>query len=216
MKKLKFVLVAVATVVLGFTSQATITNAAWWAAHDGAIICDSWNWNSGQSALTMHGAQYSAPGSMVGVIRTTDPLDPTLTLSGALNNDTGNAWIGYTINVILATNFSFVAPGPTVSNPSVNDWFVASVVNPTLQLSGPNVGLWEGTLNFSGGTPIGVGGEMDYLYSINFSGLTVFNFTQEMIPIFAAIPEPSALALGGIGALLLAWRRSRRPCRSGS
>jgi hypothetical protein len=210
MKTRYFFLAAALAVAIPCSTPASITNAQWWADGDGAVICNSWNWNSSEALLTMSGRQCDGVGHMLGLIQTSDPLDPTLTLSGAVNNDTGGAWIGYTINVIMSTNFSFVAPGPTVANPSVNDWFVASVINPTLQVSGPHAGMWEGTLNFASGTPIGMTQEMDFLYSISFSGGLGFNFTQEMIPIFTMVPEPGTLVLAGMGGIMLALRLRRR------
>lgn len=146
---------------------------------------------------------------MLGWVETTDPLDPTLTLSSAVENDTGQAWIGYQVNVIMSVPFTFTTPGPTVNNPSVDDWFLASTVAPTLQVSGPYAGEYEGTYNFSAGTPVGIGDELDYLYSIHFSGAMSYTFTEEITPMMAPVPEPGTIALLTIGGLGFAMRLRR-------
>jgi len=125
-------------------------------------------------------------------------------------------WLGYQVNVIMSVPFSFAAPGPTVSNPPTDDWFVAGVVTPTLQGSGPYAGDYEGTLYFNSGTPVGIGGELDYLYSISFSGSTSYSFTQEAFAYETMVPEPGALALVGMGGLMLVLGRRlslRKPVR---
>jgi hypothetical protein len=214
MKRLVCLLTAIAAIALCSTSNASITNATWAADRDGVIVCNTWGFDLGQSSLWMYGDQYAVAGNstghMLGTIETDSALDPTLTLSGTLGNNTGGNWVGYQINVIMGTSFSFVPPGPTVGNPPTGDWFVASVVAPTFQVSGPWAGFYEGTLFFSGGTPIGIGADMDFLYSINFSDFTSFSFTQEMIPNIVAVPEPSALVLAGMGGLMLALRLRRK------
>jgi hypothetical protein len=204
MKKVLSLLIAMAAFAFATTSNATITSASWWPDSDGVLTC-TYGWNAGQSTLWMNGTQSDVSGAttghMLGSIQTDTPSDPTLTLNASIVNDTGSAWLGYQVNVVMNSTFSFVTPGPSVSNPA--DWFVAGVVNPTLQGGGPYAGKYLGTLYFSEGTDIGIGGELDFVYSINFSSLTDFTLTQEMIPLFTAIPEPSTFVLGGLGGLLL-------------
>jgi hypothetical protein len=218
--KIKYVfLVAVATFAFYSVSNASIIGASWADDGDGAIICQSWGWNSSQSSLWMYGDQYGlsgqpgAPAHMVGTITTDTLADPTLTLGSAVENDTGLAWIGYQVNVIMSVPFTFTTPGPTVNNPSINDWFLASTVNPAYQVSGPHAGMYEGTYNFSGGTQVGIGDELDYLYSIHFTGATSYSFTQEITPMFAPVPEPGAvtlLAIGGLGFAIRLRRNSHK------
>jgi hypothetical protein len=213
MKKLSFIFVsAVATLICCSVGHASITNAWWNDDGDGALVCSGWSYSG--NSLYMQGIEYSAttPGHMLGWVQTTDPTDPTLTLGSAVNNDSGQAWISYQVNVIMSTPFTFVAPGPTVNNP-LNDWSVASVIAPTLQVGGNYNGDYLGTIDYAGGTPVGVGQELDYLYSIHFTGASSYTFTQESIPGVAPVPEPGTIALlaiGGLGFALRLRRNSRK------
>lgn len=149
---------------------------------------------------------------MLGWVDTTDTVDPTLTLGNSINNDSVIAWLGYQVNVIMNVPFTFAAPMPTADNPPTSDWFLFDVVNPTLQASGPYAGQYEGSLFFNGGTPIGIGGELDYSYAIHFSGSTHYSFTEEAFAyetVVTEVPEPSALALVGMGGLMLVLRLRR-------
>jgi hypothetical protein len=219
MKKLVVILTAVAALALSSTTYANITSA-WWAPDgDNAILCPQPGWTNSApgatSSLLMYGDQYGVPGHMAGQIATDSPLDPTLFLGGTIGNDTGQAWLGYTINVILNKNFSFGPSFPTVDNPPNSDgWFVAALNAPVLQNSGPWNGYWLGTIVYSkgAGSLIGVGQDMDFGYSITFSGAMSFSFVQEMIPSYTNIPEPSAFVLAGIGSLIFALRLRRNRC----
>jgi hypothetical protein len=168
----------------------------------------------------MKGDQFWGPGHMVGGGQLSDAGDPRLTLGSSIDNDTNFAWIAYTVNVYMPTNevptFTIVNTGtlaPSVDNPN-NDWTVASVVEPSSEpvvSSGEFAGDYEGTLNLQGGTPLAIGDELDFGYTIQFSGASHFDFTQEVIPI--AVPEPGAIDLVAVsGGLLagLALIRSRR------
>jgi hypothetical protein len=87
--------------------------------------------------LGVYGAQKAGEAGMKAIIDTDTIADPTLTLSSSVNNDTGFAWNGYQVNVVMSVPFAFTAPAPNVHNPPINDWFLAAVVPPTLQVSGP-------------------------------------------------------------------------------
>ncbi len=219
MKKLVLLLTATAALAFCSTANAIITDAYWDADDDGVIDCNTWTWTGGTApTLWMSGDQLGlpgdpfAPGHMVGYVTLDSAEDPILTLNGTINNQTASAWYGYQINVIMSIPFTFVSPGPTVGNPPIYDWFVAGVGAPTVQLSGPYIGQYMGSLYFSKGTDIMFNESLDFLYSIEFSGSWGFQFTQEMIPWATTIPEPSTAVLAGFGALVLALRlrRNRR------
>jgi hypothetical protein len=60
----------------------------------------------------MYGTQKAPGAQMKAIIDTDTPLDPNLTLSSSVNNDTGFAWNGYQVNVVMSVPFSFTAPAP--------------------------------------------------------------------------------------------------------
>jgi hypothetical protein len=209
MKKRNLILAVLATLACCSVSKADITSAWWHADGDGDIVCNNWTFSG--NALTMDGIQYAGPAHMVGGIDTDTPVDPTLVLNSAVDNDTGFAWNGYQVNVVMSVPFSIVPPLGDPSNPPFNDWILAGVVPVAFQVSGPWAGFYEGTLYYAGGTPIGVGGELDFTYGINFASSTHYLFTQEMIPSMVPVPEPSTFALLAIGGLgvLLRWNRRK-------
>jgi hypothetical protein len=216
MKKLYIVFIwVIATLACCPVSKASITNAWWNTDGSGDFAYSSWSFTSNSlgGSLYMNGLQYTAAtATLVGGVKTSDPTDPTLTLSSAVNNDSGQMWIGYQVDVILSSAFTFVAPSPSVNNPPNNDWVVASVIAPTLQVSGPYTGDYLGTVNLSAGTPIGIGDELDFSYSINFTGSSSYALTQSVTPEVAPVPEPGTVTLLAIGGLGFAMRlcRNRR------
>jgi hypothetical protein len=139
---------------------------------------------------------------MGGTITTSDPLDPTLTINNSINNDSGFAWTGYNVQVFLNTNFSISFPAVPVSNPS--GWS-ASVVTAVHFDSGS--GLWTGTIDYVGGTPVSPvnsdpNNEFDFAYKVTFSGLTSYSLTESVTP----VPEPGTFSLLMVGGLLLGGR----------
>ncbi len=206
MKKLYIIYVSVVAILAACSSHASITNAWWGTDNSSLLSCSSWYWTSNDSSsasLYMQGIEYSTgSASLSGWAKTGDPTDPTLTLSSAVNNDSGQMWVGYQVDVILSSLFAFVAPSPSVNNPPNNDWVVAGVIAPTLQVSGPYTGDYLGTINLAGGTPVGIGDELDFSYSIQFTGSSSYALTQSVTPEVAPVPEPGTAGLLAMGLLL--------------
>ena len=219
MKMRAIVVTLLTLVVFCSPTRASITGAWWWDDGDGALVCGGTNLTlSGDATsgtLTMWGTQYWGPGHMVGTIKTTGGSDPRLTLGSSVINDTNFAWTAYTVNVYLSSIFTIANSGSLaayVDNPPNSDWSVTSITEPSLSYqvpSGQFAGDYEGTLYLSGGTPVAISGELDFGYTIQFSGASHYTIGQEVIP----VPEPGtfglvALSAGMLGALGLIRRRT--------
>jgi len=152
---------------------------------------------------------------MTGQIFTDTLADPTLFLGSSVDNDTGGSWIGYQVNVVMSVPFTFSGT-PTVFTVPGSSWVLAGPPStPTLQGAGPYAGSYEGTIDFTdGGTPLAPGNELDFSYAVHFGSSLDSVVTQEMIPMFAEVPEPGTLGLAAMGGVLLALRL-RRNSRTG-
>lgn len=111
MKKQTVVLTALAVLAGSIVCQANILDASWNTANSTALDC-YYLYPFANNTLDMDATQHVSQASMVGAVNTSDALDPTLTLSSGVNNDTSFAWLGYQVNVYMAVPFSFVTPGP--------------------------------------------------------------------------------------------------------
>jgi hypothetical protein len=115
MKKPTIILTVLATLAGSTLCRATILDASWYSANSATLDC-YYLYPFANNILDMDATQHVGQASMVGTVTTDRPLDPTLTLSSTINNDTGFAWLGYQVNVYMSVPFSFVTPGPTVNN----------------------------------------------------------------------------------------------------
>lgn len=190
-------------------AQGAISCADWKDDGDGVITCAPGSVGANGTLLSTTGQQNgSGPGHMVGTIATTDATDPTLTLASSLENDTGAAWVGYRVNVYMTS--AFVLANPTINSPA--SWGTSQVIQPTYgatSLDGGNY-AYVGSILFEGSPEIAVGDTIDFSYQMTFKGSTSYSFTQEMIPEFAAVPEPGIFGLLGaimVGGMVFAKTR---------
>jgi hypothetical protein len=126
----------------------------------------------------------------------TDEFDPTLTISNAIDNDTGYAWTGYNVEVKMSKSF-------TLSAVTVDGGWT-SVYNP---IPVGSSGLWTGTINYTGGT-VPSGETLTFGYAVTYVGKGSTSLHQTMTP----VPEPGTLAMlaCGLVCLLVARRRYAR------
>ncbi len=189
------ILFAAALFLTGLTtSQANITSISYTDDGDGAVKCPIYTWPGGTD-VSIYGDQYWGPGHVLFDIVTDSSGDPTLTLANAIENDTAFAWTGYEVDISMNKTFTF--SGQTVTLPG--DWTVSSVVQP----GAPIGGIYTGQLFFTAGTPVPVGGELDFAFKLTFLGSA--QFTEQLVP----VPEPGVFSLL-LGGLLLVGRRAMK------
>jgi hypothetical protein len=146
---------------------------------------------------------------------TTDgATDPTIHTLNYVTNDTSVPWAAYQLLITLDTNAPLTSSSltdVTVSSPN-EDW---TFVPPSAELTSagatgnPSYPYgYTATINYQGGTPIGVGDELDVGYKLSFAGATEYSEIQQMSP--SPVPEPGTLALAAAGALILCGIRRRR------
>jgi hypothetical protein len=204
--KIKSVLLVTAASLLGWSlvnaSVTTVTNSYW---SPGIYCYTPLNLvdNSGDLAM---GANQTGAGTLWATILTSDTIDPTLTINNTINNDSGFAWTSYLVQVSLNTNFTISFPAIAVSNPSGWSAGISTAVH-----FDSGSGLWTGTIDYSGGTPVSPvtgdpNNEFDFGYKITFNGLTQYSLSEAVTP----VPEPGTFALLMVGGLLLGGRAITR------
>lgn len=202
----------VALLVWGSVSSATLTSGILGDDGDGVITCspaDDVSWDLSDPAdqqVTLEGTyNLFATGHVEGNLYADTDADPTLTLISAMLNDTPATWTAYHVNVYMDQAFDITAA--SVDNP--NDWGASITTSPAVWTLGGGPGgvdAYVGEIDYTGGTPVGNGDTLQFRYTIDFSGATMYGFCQEMIP----IPEPGTLLLTfcGVAGLLVLRRRS--------
>jgi len=197
--KIKMFIILAALVASVASSRADITGHTLAADGDGVITCniyDLTNTSPYNYRLDIYGDHNVwAPGHILGDILTDTELDPTLALYQAIDNDTSFAWGGYQVKVTMNKTFAF-------SNVNVaNSGWTFITTTPTMV--GTN---YIGYIDYYAGTPVLIGGTLDFNYSISFVGSV--QFCEELTP--SAVPEPGTFALVacGLAGLLVMRRRS--------
>jgi hypothetical protein len=163
-------------------------------------------WDAGRQEFSFRGSQSKQPGRLTVDFLSDTDLDPTLTLQNVIDNDTSFAWTGYRVKVSMEQDFTLSSPTVNYGETSELGWSGAVAVSPAVW----NGSAYVGQVDYWGGTPIPVGGTLDFSYDLTFVGTA--HYCQEMTP----LPESSGLVLLGSGAIgLLCCRWRRRPANRG-
>ena len=200
----KILLIASASFFSWSVSHASVTSIPTWN-YSGGFYCYSpvltTDSGTGAQSVGVSGWQ-SSFGSMDLSILTSSTTDPTLTINNSINNTSSFAWTGYFVSV--AMNQLFTINSASVSTPS--GW-TASITQP----GAPVGGIYTGTIDYSGGTPVAISPApndmLDFAYSVTFSGSTSYSLTQTVNP----VPEPGALNFLMAGGMLVGgWGMAKR------
>jgi hypothetical protein len=196
----KGLLTALFLLGISTTTRADITGASMTDGSGGAFTVLPSTFSGG--SLSVSAWQYWA-GDLTGTITTDTPSDPTLSTSQSINNDGASPWVGYQVAIAMNSPFSFAPSSVSVANPPNNDWVVSSIIAPSIQASGPFAGAYEGFLDFSDGTPVAVGQELDFNYALTFGGASSYSFTEILTPNVPVVPEPDQFTLMTVTGLVL-------------
>jgi hypothetical protein len=166
---------------------------------DGAIVMDTPILTpvGGEYELTMDGVQHWFPAHVEGDFITDTPEDPTVNILEDIENSTTFAWTDYHIAFGMVQSFTFVS----ATMPSGWTAVISSVTPGQIPNGGP-MG-YVGTIDYyqSAGLPINIGDIGTFGFKVSFFGSTAFS--TEQIP----TPEPTTIALLGIGAISVIRRR---------
>jgi hypothetical protein len=185
--------------------NATITGWTCAPDGDGAITMSytTLTTESGGYLLDMDGAQHSFPAHLAGNFTTDTLQDPTVRILEGVDNDTSVDWTDY--HITIGMNNSTFAISSTSGLVMPTGWY--AVVTAPAPGSMPNGGGpgYVGSIDYYMGTGsvVTIGNSADFGFKISFLGSTVFS--TEQIPTF--VPEPTTMALLGLGGLALIKRR---------
>jgi hypothetical protein len=143
--------------------------------------------------LTMSGVQNWHPAHMLGDFTTDTELDPTVRIIEYITNDTTFDWTDYHITITM--NKTFTISHTAVVTPTDWTWVIT---DPTV--SGTN---WVGMIDYyqDAGDPVAMGDEGAFGFKVSFLGSVAFSTAQ--VP----TPEPTTIALLGLGAISLIRKR---------
>jgi hypothetical protein len=198
MKRAAFLSLCLGDLTLTQVGHANITTVVW-NGSDGALNNPVY-WNVGPSGDITGGGFYagqSGGGNTALTIGTDTPLDPAFTLTTDVINSSGFTWTSYHVDVSMGTSFTFSG----IVNNIPGDWTHTSSDGTV-----PVAGVFTGHIVFTSGTPIAVGGEFNFGYTVNFSGGPNISFSENLTP----VPEPGTLSLLAVGGALLMIIRRRR------
>jgi PEP-CTERM motif len=199
---MKFRTIAIICALLACTSISNASLILQDYSVDPAIQNPDVGWASGgptDYSLLFSGNQQSS-GSLSASLTQDVPGDPNIWVSNGFQNDTNYAWTDY--HVIVKMDHPFNLSNAAVMPPP-SDWTATPVALTPAVYDGS---LWYvGYVDYQSGTPIAIGGELDFSYKISFDGHSSTNYCQELYP----TPEPGTLLLLVCGVLGL-WTVRRR------
>lgn len=176
-------------------SQASVISVPSWN-YSGGLYCYAPVFDSASQSVGLNGYQ-SSYGSIGLNIMTDTATDPTLTVNDSINNESSFVWTEYVVNVAMNQSFSINSAG--VVAPA--GW-TASITQP----GGPVGGIYTGTIDYVGGTPVaifpGADSTLNYGYQVTFSGSTSYSLTESATP----IPEPNIPGLLMVAGILAGGR----------
>lgn len=116
--------------------------------------------------------------------------DPTLGFYNYVNNDTLSTWNSYSVSLSMAVPFTILeSPSAVTTVSSPSDW-TTNITQPTSDGS-----EYTGLVSYQAGTLVGPGGELDFNYTINFTGSSSYGVDEVYTAGTLAVPEPGTLGL---------------------
>ena len=170
------------TLAWGSLGRASILSVSAISDNSALALTDSGDCSQPNFAvLTIASTQSAANAGLQATLITDTPSDPTLEMLNSLDNDTGVVLTGYGVGLSMPISF-------TISNPTVTptDW-ATTVQQPTYD---PTQNDWTGYVGYQAGTPVEIGGELDFGYTISFAGSTYYQVTEN----WSRQPQPGARA----------------------
>jgi hypothetical protein len=170
---------------------------------DGVLTCNTYGFESigpQEFKINIDGVHKKfATGDILGDILADSEVDPKLTLDHEIDNDTDRPWTDY--HAVITMSKTFFIDNVTVANAG---WTYV-VSQPVLVGSD-----WVGTVDYYSGTPVAIGGTLDFAYRMTYLGSTSFH--EELTPTSVGVPEPGTLMLlaGGLIGLVFARRKFAR------
>jgi hypothetical protein len=120
------------------------------------------------------------------------------------DNPAGDAWKAYVVKIYMDRSFTLLNASVNYPDTTEPGWAPVLPLLPSVYDSVNN--RWTGEVDYQGGTPLPVGGTLDFSYRMSFVGSA--HYCQETIPIPTAEPGSLVLLLaGGMAIAAGCWFR---------